>query len=124
MSESQIPEDLRRFILTSFPSVPHLEALLTLRRDPQTAWNVQVVAQRLYTDEKSAATVLDELVAARLVTCQPTTAVYRYAPATPAQSQMVDRLADLYSRALVAVTNLIHGRSAQMFADAFKFRKD
>ena len=55
MGESQIPEDLRRFILNSIPSVPHLEALLLLRHDPQNTWNAPVIAQRLYIDEKSAA---------------------------------------------------------------------
>jgi hypothetical protein len=40
---------------------------------------------------------------------------------------MLDRLAGIYARNLVDVTNLIHSktsRKAQQFADAFKWRKD
>jgi hypothetical protein len=123
VGESQIPEDLRRFILLSIPSVPHLEALLLMRRDPQRSWNAAAMAQGLYIDEHSAAAVLAELAAGDLVVGDSAAATYRYAPPPPL-AEMMDRLADLYARALVTVTNLIHGRSAQLFADAFKLRKD
>ena len=41
--------------------------------------------------------------------------------------QMLDMLADYYRSHLVAVTDIIHSktaRKAQQFADAFKLRKD
>ena len=82
------------------------------------------MAQRLYIDEKQAADVLADLTAEGLIAYDEITASYRYAPADATESEMIDRLAELYSRALVAVTNLIHSRSAQLFAEAFKLRKD
>jgi hypothetical protein len=52
---------------------------------------------------------------------------YCYRPATEELRGMIDRLADVYAKNLVDVTNLVHsktGKKAQQFADAFKWRKD
>lgn len=64
MSRAELPEDIRRFILTSVPSVPYLEAILLLRTDPAVLWDVPRMAARLYVAEKQAAEVLTALVAA------------------------------------------------------------
>lgn len=124
MSENQIPEDLRQFILSACATVPHLEALLLLRREAPRTWNTADIARNLYIDERTAAVVLRDLTSIGLAVADDTTAAYHYAPSSDGNAQLVDRLADLYAHALVAVTNLIHGRSAQLFADAFKFRKE
>lgn len=44
MPRESIPEELRRFILTSDPSVPFVEALLIFRNDPQAALDASFVA--------------------------------------------------------------------------------
>ncbi len=51
--------------------------------------------------------------------------MYRYECASEAR-QKVDRLASVYSRHLIPVTNMIHAKPRRIreFADAFKFRKD
>ena len=54
MDNPSIPEDLRRFVLTSIPSVPFLEALLLMRADPDRAWRRDTLARRLYVREKTA----------------------------------------------------------------------
>jgi DNA-binding IclR family transcriptional regulator len=123
VAESAIPEDVRRFILTSLPSIPHLEALLMLRRHPQTMWDVPLLARSLYVAEKAADEVLNDLAQAGFVV-RDGSGAYRYAPASPEQAAMVDRVADVYARSLLSVTHLIHGSAAQSFADAFKLRKD
>lgn len=66
--------------------------------------------------------VLARLRADGLLTCRAS--LYRYEPAEKAA--MIDRLADLYARHLIPVTNLIHTkpRRIRAFADAFRFRKD
>ena len=56
-----IPDDIRRFILTSIPSVPYLEAMLLLRNETQRPWDGKTLAQRLYMSEKAAAQLLAEL---------------------------------------------------------------
>jgi hypothetical protein len=128
MNREAIPDDIRRFVLTSIPSVPYLEALLLLRATPDEEWDGRKVAQRLYMSEKAASALLDELHASDMaIMTGQVDASYRYAPGSDELRQIIDRLADTYSRHLVAVTNLIHSKTskkAQQFADAFKLRKD
>lgn len=126
MNEATIPEDLRRFVLTSVPSVPFLEALLLLRADPQHAWQADTLARRLYIRERTAEALLDDLCTAGMAV-RGDPAGYTYHPESDALRDRIDRLAELYTARLVDVTNLIHSsldRKAQQFADAFKWRKD
>lgn len=118
-----IPDDVRRFVLTSIASVPHLEALLLLRATPDV-WLAGKVAERLYISEKAAERLLADLCQSGLLDCVDHT--YRYAPETEFMEQTVDKVARAYSQNLVAMTNLIHStveRQAHQFADAFNLRK-
>jgi hypothetical protein len=129
MNRPPIPEDLRRFILTSIPSVPFLEALLLLRANPGLQWSGEMLAGRLYTSERTAQGLLDELCRAGMARhCEvPHQHYYCYGPGSDALRARLDDLADLYARHLVDVTHLIHStldRKAQQFADAFRLRKD
>lgn len=127
----EIADDVRRFILTSVPSVPYLEAILLLRTDPDVAWDVPRTAARLYVAEREAAEVLTALAAAGIAgiargESHDETALFRYAPATDELRERLDALAQAYSTNLVGVTHLIHSRTdkrAQQFADAFRLRK-
>ena len=123
-----IPEDIRRFVLTSIPSVPFLEALLLMHADPARPWRRDTLAQRLYVREKMAEGLLADLCAAGMAAPAGECAdAYCYRPDGAALSERIDRLADLYATHLVEVTLLIHSsldRKAQQFADAFKWRKD
>lgn len=125
MPPETVPDDLRRFILTSVPSVPFLEALLLLRTG-EREWPLPEVAQRLYLSEPATAQALERLCEAGMAV-RGTSGLYRFRPGTEELRGMVDRLAVHYARDLVGVTALIHsqlGKSAQVFADAFKWRKD
>lgn len=129
MENVPFPEDLRRFVLTSIPSVPFLEALLLLRANPTQQWHAASLAGRLYVRERTAQALLEELSRAGMVApCEPPAHdCYQYQPSSPQLRERIDALADLYSRHLVEVTVLIHSsldRKAQQFADAFKLRKD
>jgi hypothetical protein len=129
MDSVPIPEDVRRFVLTSIPSVPFLEALLLLRADPAQKWQRETLAGRLYIRDKVAQALLDDLCLAGMADrCpEPPQNCYRYQPASQALQARIDQLADLYSKHLVEVTLLIHSsldRKAQQFADAFRWRKD
>lgn len=127
MSET-IPEDIRRFILTSILSVPHLEALLLLRGENQAPWNSARAAQRLYVSDRTAEQLLADLCAAGfLVVSGQENPQYRYQPTNEELGRMVDHVAAIYARHIIDVTNLIHsktGKLARQFADAFKLRKD
>lgn len=128
MSKADLPGDVRRFVLTSVPSVPYLEAILLLRTNPATAWDGSVVARRLYLPEPQAAGLLRALTDAGIAQAtghEPESFCYR--PASPDLGAMLDRLARVYANNLVGVTDLIHSRidkRAQQFADAFRWRKD
>jgi hypothetical protein len=131
MDNAAIPEDLRRFVLTSIPSVPFLEALLLMRADPAQPWSRESLARRLYVREKVAEGLLDELcrsgIAAPWPGSTPEAEAFCYQPREDVLRERIDRLADLYASHLVEVTHLIHSsldRKAQQFADAFKWRKD
>lgn len=129
MAPDAIPEEIRRFVLTSIPSVPHLEALLLLRADVSQPWRPDLLAARLYVTDKVAAGLLDDLYRAGMtaeIASGSESPSYRYQPSEHLRAT-IDTLADLYARQLVEITHLIHSkldRKAQQFADAFKWRKD
>lgn len=129
MNGSELPDDVRRFIMTSVPSVPYLEAILLLRIDPGVAWDVRRMAGRLYVAEREVAELLAALAAAGIARMEDhgDTAEFRYAPATADLRERLDALAQAYAAKMVGVTQLIHsrtGKRAQQFADAFRLRKD
>ena len=119
-----MPEDLRRFILRSVPSIPFVEALLLFRGQAGSPLTIETVARRLYIPEREAIEIIEQLRAAHVIVAQD--GGNRYAP-DPEISGLLDQLASYYRSHLVEVTSLVHsrtGRMAQQFADAFKIRKD
>lgn len=127
MVKEPFSEDLRRFILTRVSSVPHLEAILLLRANPDTRWDANSMAARLYVPHAHAAALLLAVKEAGVATDEPQPGNgYVYQPA-PQLDQILDRLARLYSTDLLAVTELIHSKvdkRAKQFGDAFRWRKD
>jgi hypothetical protein len=127
MKRAEISDEVRRFILTSIPSVPYLEAVLLLRGEPATQWEPALAARRLYVGDRHAAELLQQLAEAGIAVREGPEARYRYHPSTAELAQRIDRLAEAYAGDLLAVTDLIHSRidkRAQQFADAFRLRKD
>lgn len=125
MSLPELPADVRRFILTSVPSVPYLEAVLLLRGEPQRHWDAAQLARRLYVPERTAVDLL-ALLRDSGVTAEAEGGAVHYAPSAEL-GEMIERVAAAYASDLVAVTDLIHSRidrRAQQFADAFRFRKE
>ncbi|NNU43314.1 hypothetical protein [Ramlibacter montanisoli] len=124
MTSPELPAEVRRFILTSVPSVPYLEALLLLRAEPSRSWDAVQLARRLYVPERSG-TELVQLLRDSGTAAAEGDAV-RYAP-TAELAELLDRVAQAYATDLLTVTELIHSRidrRAQRFADAFRFRKE
>lgn len=122
---SSISPDLKRFILTSIPSVPHLEAALLMHGQPGQGRTAAEVGARLYVPEHVAASLLQSLCDSGLLSSDGP--LYRYGPGNPTLDALMAALAKTYAEDLVGVTKLIHDatqRNAQRFADAFKLRKD
>lgn len=125
MIKGEVPVEVRRFILTSIPSVPYLEALLLLRGEPDRSWDAARMARRLYLPERAAGELLARLADAGIAQLAAGASA-RYAPREELRD-LLDHLARAYAADLVAVTDLIHSRidrRAQHFADAFRFRKE
>lgn len=127
MTDDLIPDDVRQFIVDKIDSVAELEGLLLLSRNPEIEWDAEALAKRLYAERQQAEDVLTHLFSLGFLAAtngEPPT--YRYQPGSPELRQMVDRVAEIYSKYLVPVTNLIHSKpqtKVQQFADAFKLGK-
>jgi hypothetical protein len=127
MAGKAIPDNLRRYLLASSLTVPHVEAILLLRHDPQSHWDAPALASRLYVPERRARQLLGELVEMRIFAEDASAAQYTYRPQSAELASLLDQLADEYARHLVEITRLIHtatSTAAEQFADAFRFRKD
>ncbi len=133
MADTQDPRqpllvEIQRFILANIESVAEVEALLLLRATRERAWSAQALALRLYIDERQTAEILKQLADRQfLIPDTSVQASYRYEPRSAELREGVDRLAQVYSTHLIAVTNLIHSKSkskVQEFANAFRIRKD
>jgi hypothetical protein len=126
MSSNELPPEVRRFILTSVPSVPYLEAVLLLRADPERAWDAAQLARRLYVPERRGIELAAQLRDSGIAAAAGEGGAVRYAPAADL-AVLLDGVAQAYAADLVTVSSLIHSRidrRAQQFADAFRFRKD
>lgn len=126
MSHSTVPDEVRRFILTSIPSVPYLEALLLLRAESGRSWDSHHLAGRLYIGEGQAQELLQSMHEAG-VTRRDADGTCTYAPTAEGLAARIDALADTYAHNLVGVTDLIHSRldkRAHQFADAFRWKKE
>jgi hypothetical protein len=126
VTASNVPADVRRFLLAVIDSVPHLEALLLLRADPAKAWDAHALAARLYVDGAAASRVLSDLGAHHLLRLERE-GWWRFDTSDAERVRIVDRLVEVYSRHVVEVAELIHStsdRKAQRFADAFRWRKE
>ena len=126
---ASIPDDIRRFIQTSIPSVPYLEAALLFHRSPSETLGPDEVARALYLPKARAAALVQDLADAGIVApAGPADGeMYRFAPRDAELARAMQGVAEAYSRALVQVASLIHdstGKNAHRFAAAFKLRKD
>ncbi|HWT72709.1 MAG TPA: hypothetical protein VN361_11030 [Oxalicibacterium sp.] len=128
MKGTSIPDDVRRFIVTSVPSIPHLEGLLLLRDATVPAWNADILAQRLYIGTRQAADLIEALHSSGfLAPIEDSPGNYRYEPIHPSLREIADKLAQAYQTDLIGITNLVHSansKKVQQFADAFKWRRD
>jgi hypothetical protein len=125
MEQTNLPDDIKRFILISIESVPHLEAIVLFHREPEIEWDPKMIAQSLFINEKKAAEILVDLYNSGFTVKQKDIPLYQYLPNTPELGTMVGRLAEVYNNNLIEVTLLIHSKinkQAQIFGDSFKWQ--
>lgn len=128
MPETGIPEDIQRFILSSFGSLEKLEVLLLLHRAPDKAWSSEAVYEVIRSSPASVAQRLEELREIGLLKRSMEAPMpYQYSPRSEALGQLVDGLAKAYHERRLRVVELIYADEkdpARRFADAFRIRKD
>jgi hypothetical protein len=123
MIDDLIPDDIRQFIIVGIDSVAHLEALLLLRTGAHENWDIPILAKRLYITEQERTQVLTRLCEQGLITRnggEPQ--LFQYRPKSVELARMIDRVAEVYKKQLVPVTNLIHSKPhtrIQELADSF-----
>jgi DNA-binding IclR family transcriptional regulator len=113
MVENPIDSDVRQFILTNIYSIAQFEGLLLLHANSAEKWGVTAVAKRLYISEEETSKLLASLCELGMViTSGDDPLQYAYQPASGDLARMADRLAEVYAKHLVPVTNLIHSNHA------------
>ncbi len=124
-----IPDSVKRFILTSVPSVPYLEGMVWLRAHPDIDHDAEEVARALYLTQGTARELLLALEASGILvqTGSAANAKFRYRPRDAKLAGKIDALSVAYAANLIEIAKLVHDathRNAHRFADAFKLRKD
>jgi hypothetical protein len=128
MMAEVIPEEVKSFLLVNIDSIAQLEALLFLRDHADQTWSCEKIAETIYISQQDTAVLLAKLVTRGLIMAdgkQPP--AFQYYPRNEELARGLDRLAAVYAKSLIPVTNFIHQkarRSIQDFADAFKLKKD
>jgi hypothetical protein len=128
VSDTGLPDDVKKFIADHINSVEQLEVLLLLHGQPQREWSAEAVSQELRIDPASAAERLVDLQARGLLAVsEASDPLYRYQPQNSNLEYTVNDLAKSYQEYRVTVISLIFSKpidKIRTFADAFKFRKD
>ena len=124
MADELISPDVREFILTYIDSIGSTRGADPSGQPAGEALDHLRVAAQLYIDESHAKPVLDRLCDDDLLDCGDAFFWFNGEPA--GQREIVEKLASLYARHLIPVTNLVHAKpsGARAFAAAFKLRKD
>jgi Mn-dependent DtxR family transcriptional regulator len=124
--DKPISDAVRRFVLTSIPTVPHMETLLLLWREPNLTWPAEDIAKRLFVSPALAESVADDLCQADLFEYSGNPKHYRCHREPPSLAQLLTDVEAAYNRHLREVTSLIHSnvdRKAARFAQAFTWEK-
>ena len=119
-------DSVRRFVLTSIPTVPHIETLLLLWREQGNQWSAEDIARRIFIPASRARDVADELCRADLFGCGGDPKRYWCRREPPSLVQLLGEVDAAYSRHLRSITELIHSnvdRKAARFAQAFTWEK-
>lgn len=124
--DKPIPDAVRRFVLTSIPTVPHIETLLLLWREPDIAWQAEAISKRLFVTPAVAESLAEDLRQADLFEREGDPKRYRCRREPPSLAALLAEVDAAYNRHLREVTGLIHSnldRKAARFAQAFTWEK-
>jgi len=121
--QSGLSRDVENFLIKNLDSVAELEGLLLFHREGGQ-YHAPALARRLYISEPAAEEVLKALDKRGFLVFDPAHG-YSYSPKDENLARSVVELAEVYTKYLIPITNLLHnkrGSAVQQFADAFRLR--
>lgn len=121
-----IPDHIKRFLVTRIETIPHLEALLLIRRLRDESWDATRLAREIYIAHDSAVELLHKLDSEGFIEAvEKQDGTFHYAGKNKELDKLLGELESVYTRNLIEVTKLVHATQSevQKFADAFKFKK-
>ena len=127
MDPPALPESVIRFIRDRIDSVPHLETVLLLAKEPSRTWTGEEIAARLYIGADAARAILQDLVRRQLAAARPDGAAWHYDERWDPTGEEMTTVERTYRQQLVRVASLIHSKGSAAlrdFARAFDLKKD
>lgn len=125
-----LPDDVRRLIESSVPTLEALEIVLLLARDPGRVWSPGPIVQMLQPSKLSEAEVREYLIMLSrqgLLTDEGGVS-FTYAPDSAALTKAVEGLLVAYHQRPVTLIRTIYAnadlKNIRSFADAFRLKKD
>ena len=129
-TEERLPDDVRRLIESSIPTLEALEIVLLLARDPGREWQASLVPRLLPSAQVTEAAVLEYLriLADQGIVAKRDEHRFVYAPRTPELTRAVEGLIIAYHQRPVTLIKAVYA-SAELarirsFAEAFRLRKE
>lgn len=123
-----ISKEVQRFLIEKIDSIAELEVLMFLRTHRDRSWRCDLVADQIYSSEEFTAGVLKKLTKRGILTTdKKSPKSFQYRPHNQETARMVDQVAEVYTKYLIPVTNLVHKksrRSIEDLAQAFKLKKE
>ncbi len=130
MSESDLPDDVRRLIETSIPTLEALEIMLLLARDPGREWQASAIPRLLVPARTTETQVQEYLVvlAEHGIVTVGAEGRFVYAPRSDELTRAVEGLIVAYHQRPVTLIRAVYAsadlRKVQSFADAFRLRRE
>jgi predicted transcriptional regulator len=126
MVKQQIPEGVKRFIREQIQTVPKLEILLLLHREPSRPFTLAEIENELGFEKDTAREQLLALEAIGLIETNFEKTNYRYHPANKRVGSIVNRLAAAYPKQRVPILTAIlaeEPNKVRRFVEAFKLAR-
>ncbi len=123
MTDSALPEEVRRLIDRVVASMDHVEVLIRLYRSPDEPIAAHRLAAEAHIQPAQLERVIHDLEREELIAGSD--GLYHLA-ASPSDRAAVDRLGDMYNTRPVTLIRAIYARLSPVnsFADAFRLRRN
>lgn len=119
ISNTDLSERVRQFVLRDIDSIEQLEVLLLLRQTSDQFWKIQTISDHLRSTPVSVERRLQSLEKLNLIEKSENT--FRYRPSTKEKADVIDELSELYKTRRQTIFELIFSplKKIRNFAEAF-----